>query len=167
MQKQAAPKSKPLAAALAGLMCTSAMATDQPQDNVDVDQIAPPISTTNTEQIRSKSRDVEEVDIDQLPETLEPGKNDNESQLEKGIAPARTLTSEVLAAWSLIRERGLTPTPDLIAREIGPDKLAEFLASNPAAGNILATGVEPDGNARPDSAQKLPDGVIVVQPGTG
>jgi hypothetical protein len=110
---------------------------------------------------------VEEVDIDQLPETLEPGKNDDESQLEKGIAPARTLTSEVLAAWSLIRERGLTPTPDLIAREIGPDKLAEFLASNPAAGNILATGVEPDGNARPDSAQKLPDGVIVVQPGTG
>ena len=165
MRKRDQQKCRLVAALLTCLLTSSVMATEPQSDTIDVDQINSQTNTTEAEQIQPKSGNTEQVGVDQLPESLEPGKNVNEDELEKSSTPARTLTAEVIAAWSLIRERGQTPTPDLIAREIGPDKLAEFLASSPVAGNILATGYDPD--AQTDPAPKLPDGVLIIQPGSG
>lgn len=160
------PKTRPWAAALSGLISTTAIAAEPPPEDVGVDQIMPSPAAADAEQIKPKTPDTGALALDQLPESLEPGKNANEGQLEKGIAPARTLTGDVIAAWSIIRDRGQTPTPDLIAREIGPDKLAEFLASHPAAGSVLATGIEPDGQVQTDPESR-PDGVVVSPPGSG
>lgn len=152
---------------LAGLLNVSAGAPAPPPDEIGVDQIGSTgAAAADTAQIQIKQPQADNVGLDQLPETLQPGRDAAESKLEQGITPARTLTAEVISAWALIRERGQTPTPDLIAREIGPDKLAEFLASNPAAGNILATGAEA-GTPPADPTPEAGDGVIVLPPGSG
>lgn len=84
------------------------------------------------------------VPFSQLPQDLQQSNDANENDLASKSSPEATLTADVLRAWSQIRGRGQTPTPDLIAREIGPDRLAEFLATTPAAANVLATGTLPD-----------------------
>ncbi|MGL5837947.1 MAG: hypothetical protein ACRCY3_05530 [Sphingorhabdus sp.] len=150
-----------------GFFGAAAIFAAQSSDNIGVDQISAPTDATETKQIILPTQRKQGVGVDQLPETLEPASDGDEGQLGRTAAPERTLTSEVLAAWSLIRERGQTPTPDLIAREIGPDKLAEFLATNPAAGNILATGVEPDSSGHSEPAQKSSDSFVILPPGKG
>lgn len=125
-----------MALAAAGLLASAALAgmsAAQQSDVVGAEQIAGPPQT---------SRDT--VNVIQLPPGLEPLARGDEEALGKADAPPPSLTADVIAAWNLIRARGQTPTPDLIAREIGPDKLAEFLATTPAAASILATGTEPD-----------------------
>lgn len=140
--------------AFVGLL-TAVSAFAGPAQDIGVDQIGAASSlAAATEQIRPKAvtSAPSEIGVDQLPETLQPKADGSEDSLGRNAGPAPTLADEVLAAWNLIRQRGQTPTPDLIAREIGPDKLAEFLASSPAAGSILTTGVEPDpkqGESRP------------------
>ncbi len=98
-----------------------------------------------TRQIPTKSDDQRRViAFNQLPPDLEQSKDANENELVSKTTPEASLTADVLRAWNQIRSRGQTPTPDLIAREIGPDKLAEFLATSPAAASVLATGSLPD-----------------------
>lgn len=98
-----------------------------------------------TRQIPMRSEDQRRpVAFSQLPSDLQQSKDANENELASKSSPEASLTADVLRAWSQIRERGQTPTPDLIAREIGPDRLAEFLATSPAAASVLATGMLPD-----------------------
>jgi hypothetical protein len=121
------------------------------REAVSADQVAPAARTTlGTEQVNRQPQSP--VGVTQLPSDLQPLAPGSEAQLEAEAGPPRTLTAEVLAAWNLIRTRGQVPTPDLIAREIGPGKLAEFLASSPGAANVLATGQEPDSNVAPPGA---------------
>lgn len=84
--------------------------------------------------------------VDQLSDTLEPIADSGETALVRQDHPKGDLASEVVAAWNMIRQRGQTPTPDLIANEIGADKVAEFLAGGGQAARILATGQIPDSN---------------------
>jgi hypothetical protein len=57
-------------------------------------------------------------------------------------SPRKELYREVAAVWEAIRRRGQQPTPELIAREIGPDNLARFLSTFPGAENMF--GVDSD-----------------------
>ena len=82
--------------------------------------------------------------VDQLSDTLEPMADSDEDALASHDRPKADLTSQVIAAWNVIRQRGQTPTPDLIANEIGADKVAEFLALGGPAASVLATGQLPD-----------------------
>ena len=97
-------------------------------------------------------------DVDQLPDTLEPINKGDEDALAQGSQPTGDLTQQVIAAWNLIRDRGQTPTPDLIASEIGADKVAEFLAMGGGAARVLATGQLPDTGTQPD----VPKGPIQI-----
>lgn len=97
-------------------------------------------------------------DVDQLPDTLEPINQGDEDALTQGGHPSVDLTYQVIAAWNLIRDRGQTPTPDLIASEIGADKVAEFLAMGGGAARVLATGQLPDTSTQPE----VPKGPIQI-----
>jgi hypothetical protein len=97
-----------------------------------------------TRQIPTKRQDQRRVAFNQLPSNLEQAKDAKEDELVSKTTPEANLTADVLRAWNQIRNRGQTPTPDLVAREIGPDRLAEFLATSPAAASVLATGNLPD-----------------------
>src|SRR3546814_17335112 len=57
-------------------------------------------------------------------------------------SPRADLYAEVAAVWELIRRRGQQPTPELIAREIGPDLLARFLNTFPGSEGMF--GVDSD-----------------------
>jgi hypothetical protein len=57
-------------------------------------------------------------------------------------SPRKDLYREVAAVWETIRRRGQQPTPELIAREIGPDNLARFLSTFPGSENMF--GVDSD-----------------------
>ncbi len=141
------------------------------QSQVSIDQIGPPNGSTQTEQIGSKrlpkpsaktpaipAQQASTIGVEQLSEDLEPSADSNEAGLKNTTKPEANLNAQVITAWQQIRERGQTPTPDLIAREIGPDKLAEFLATNPAAGSILATGEEPEPPPKPNDGPVTPEG---------
>lgn len=49
------------------------------------------------------------------------------------VSPEATLYGQVAAVWEVIRRRGQQPTPELIAREIGPDMLSRFLTQFPGS----------------------------------
>lgn len=111
-----------------------------------------------TRQIPIKPEDQRRpVAFNQLPSNLQQSKDANENELASKSSPEASLTADVLRAWNQIRERGQTPTPDLIAREIGPDRLAEFLATSPGAGSVLATGMVPDQQEASDLPPPAPD----------
>ncbi|MCM8732188.1 hypothetical protein ACFO8O_14585 [Hephaestia sp. GCM10023244] len=67
-----------------------------------------------------------------------------ESELEQATprSPRADLYAEVAAVWEVIRRRGQQPTPELIAREIGPDMLARFLNTFPGSEGIF--GIDSD-----------------------
>lgn len=114
--------------------------------------------TDATRQIPRKSEEQRRpVAFNQLPPNLQQSQDANENELASKSSPEASLTVDVLRAWSHIRERGQTPTPDLIAREIGPDRLAEFLATSPAAANVLATGMLPDRQGGSEPPTPAPD----------
>lgn len=92
-------------------------------------------------------------DVDQLSDTLEPLGEGDETELVSRGDPKGDLTSQVITAWHAIRQRGQTPTPDLIASEIGAEKVAEFLAGGGQAASVLATGQLPEGAPPPYDPQ--------------
>lgn len=75
------------------------------------------------------------ADVAQLPDTAraDDGDSDEEALLAARIMPTRTTSAEVARAFEIIRSRGQVPTPELIAREIGPDALQSYLQTNPGA----------------------------------
>lgn len=69
-------------------------------------------------------------------------------------SPRKDLYREVATVWEAIRRRGQQPTPELIAREIGPDNLARFLTTFPGSENMF--GVDSD-QLPVDPAPSAPD----------
>lgn len=80
----------------------------------------------------------------QLPSDLRAASDDpdQETGLTSPDTASPDLMSEVARAWYVIRSRGQQPTPELIAREIGPDMLTAFLNQYPN-GVALITSQDP------------------------
>ena len=109
-----------------------------------ISQATSPASRGAVEQLGQRERATARVrqlpaDAEMLPSAPEP-----EQKLEQVTrrSPNATLYAEVAAVWELIRRRGQQPTPELIAREIGPDALARFLNSFPGSEGMF--GVDSD-----------------------
>ncbi len=105
------------------------------------DQVLTPdeARTRRTEQVGTA--EPADVAVDQLPDTIDlPG---DAAGPEAGLAavpperPRDSLYLEVANAWEMIRRRGQQPTPELIAREIGPDMLARFLNQFPGSESMF------------------------------
>lgn len=141
------------------------------KEQVEVPQIdsAAPSRIASAENITPQQIDLSNpprIAVEQLPDTLEPSDNSDEASLDVERRPQADLAREVVNAWHTLRQRGRIPTPDLIASEIGADKVAEFLASGGEAASILATGSLPSSPAEPPPEQ-TPDGVVIIPPGKG
>lgn len=112
-----------------------------------------------------------QAQVGQLPGDLEVPDDDGtspESAISQPIqSPEAALISRVAEAWQVIRGRGQQPTPELIAREIGPDQLATFLDQNPEATDIFGK----DSDTLPvdvPGLEGLPDsGVLFIPPEGG
>jgi hypothetical protein len=143
------------------LIAMSAAATTVPQPSIAyIEQIgvAARKRMEATRQIPMKIEDQRRpVAFNQLPSDLQQSNDANENELASKSSPEASLTADVLRAWNQIRGRGQTPSPDLIAREIGPDRLAEFLATSPAAASVLATGTLPDTQNAGEPPTPAPD----------
>lgn len=114
--------------------------------DTSVDQIgaSSPMPAPTTEVTR-----ITDTSVGQLSGNLDSRWDNAENDLSLAPSQQKTLAVEVVEAWQRIRARGQTPTPDLIGQEIGQDKVAIFLASNPLAANVIVTGELPD-SERPD-----------------
>ncbi len=88
---------------------------------------------------RDDSRD--NIAVSQLPGNLEAisGSGPEGSIGSDTVSPEIKLYEKVAQVWYTLRQRGIQPTPERIAEEIGPDQLARFLDQNPSAGNIFGT----------------------------
>lgn len=92
----------------------------------------------------------------QLPAGLDPLSNDPEQ--ETSLTPPEPavpdMMGQVIRAWHVIHNRGQQPTPELIAREIGPDALTAFLNQYP---NGVAIITSPEPPKAPPPATLPPD----------
>ena len=114
--------------------------------DTSVDQIGASLPTpAPTTEVTRKT----DTEVGQLSGNLDARWGNAENDLSLAPPQQKTLAMEVVEAWQRIRARGQTPTPDLIGQEIGQDKVAIFLASNPLAANVIVTGELPD-NERPE-----------------
>ena len=146
------------------LMLQGAPAAEPPA--VQVEQVAPDqkassaVSAPNI--TTSPVRDP--ADVPQLPQTLEAPRESarGEAVLSSGEDSKKNLAAEVARAVEFIRQRGQQPTPETLAREIGPDALATYLNQDPSHVGIFSApeNSHPNPSADPD----LPDGVQVVLP---
>ena len=99
-------------------------------------------------------------DIDVVDEGAAPENDIREGQPQ---SPELVLYAQVAEVWSTLRAQGLQPTPELIAREIGPDTLSQFLTEFPGA--EAAIGSDAEKLPEPDAGSlTLPDGTIIVLP---
>lgn len=106
-------------------------------------QIAHPSAETRVGAIGVERRS---TTVNQLPPQLDVAADEAapEAGLEAPpVDPDRALQAEVLRTWQSLRQRGQQPTPELVAKEIGPEALARFLATSPGAERLF------DGNAAP------------------
>lgn len=148
------------------------LATDQPpvRDPAElaVDQLAQPRG--NSADIRVDDLGAPDgraaVSVSQLPEDLEADDAAAESEPSLASQDKTDLTGEVARAFELIRERGQQPTPELIAREIGPDRLAAYLNQNPEGVDIFTRDALPDPTQSTDP-DLTTGGVIVLPPSDG
>ncbi len=125
-------------------------------------QIGRPTADTRIGTIGGERRS---ATVNQLPPMLDVGTNHAAPEAELEVAPAdpdRALQAEVLRAWQSLRQRGQQPTPELVAKEIGPEALARFLATSPGAerlfdGQVLPPAPPPPapipGDADPDGGR--------------
>lgn len=106
-----------------------------------VNQIGPPREKGGDRVEQVDVRKSTSVAVEQLPDTIDLPRDDSgpEGSLEKLTVehPRAELYREVATAWEMIRRRGQQPTPELIAREIGPDMLARFLNQFPGSEGIF------------------------------
>ncbi len=119
------------------------------RSGVGVQQIMPMTETPTTppnpiEQVGGKEK--RSAGVTQLPADAELDPSATGPEVDLGAvthhSPEADLYAEVAAVWLLIRRRGQQPTPELIAREIGPDMLAKFLNSFPGSEKMF--GVDSD-----------------------
>jgi hypothetical protein len=146
------------------------LANDKNIDNLSVEQIggAPTNSTASDYQIATQATGKnDKALVGQLPPDLEiPPDDDSQPEIAISrpiVSPEAALYGQVAEAWQVIRQRGQQPTPELIAREIGPDTLATFLDQNPAAADIFGR----DSDTLPadiPGLEGVPDGGIEILP---
>ncbi|PZU57583.1 MAG: hypothetical protein DI547_12930 [Sphingobium sp.] len=128
-------------------------ATDKPRADTSsgIDQIGTReggLDAGAQEQIDAGRRgaDAHETGIEQLPRNARLTDDDANPEQEIGVVDSadgrRALYDEVAGVWQTIRQRGQQPTPELIAREIGPEALSQFLNSFPGANTIF--GIDSD-----------------------
>lgn len=105
--------------------------------------------------------------VQQLPPTLDAPTDHStgEDTLVRGD-DRKTLASEVARAAELMRQRGQQPTPEALAREIGPDALAAFLNQDPAALDSYSAPKE-DSGAQPPMPHGGDGAVIIMPPNPG
>lgn len=104
--------------------------------------------------------------VQQLPPTLEaPAEHSHgEGNLVRGDE-RKTLAGEVARTAELMRQRGQQPTPEALAREIGPDALATFLDQDPASqGSQNAPKDEAGGQSVPQGNERA---VIILPANPG
>ncbi|MBB5704843.1 hypothetical protein [Sphingopyxis panaciterrulae] len=104
-------------------------------DAVDVEQVQAPSGKCQGSIDQVGAVAPSDPTIQQLPETMELPRDAAapEADLVRTERPRASLYLEVANAWEVIRRRGQQPTPELIAREIGPDMLARFLNQFPGS----------------------------------
>ncbi|WP_141395871.1 hypothetical protein [Sphingomonas spermidinifaciens] len=111
------------------------------QARVRSDQISPQAART-VAPLPAISPTNRSAGINQLPGNLEAreGAEAPESVLSTSApTPDRVLHAEVLRTWNQLRQRGQQPTAELLAKEIGPEALARFLATYPGAERLFET----------------------------
>jgi hypothetical protein len=125
--------------------------------NVATEQVAIVGSGT-----RSDNKD--NIAIVQLPGNLEAisGTGPEGSIGADSVSPEVRLYEKVAQVWYTLRQRGIQPTPERIAEEIGPDQLARFLDQNPEAGNIF--GKDSDTLPLPRPGDESSGGAIELIP---
>lgn len=120
-------------------------------------QIAKPTADTRVGAIGGERRSTA---VSQLPPMLDVGPNEAapETELESvPVDPDRALQAEVLRTWQSLRQRGQQPTPELLAKEIGPEALARFLATSPDAERLFDGHTAPP---LPPPAAPIPDDTV-------
>jgi hypothetical protein len=120
-----------------------------------IDQIAPfPSSRPNDapEQIDRANRATS--DIDQLPPDARVGDDSDNPEEQVGLSDSSdqkdALYAQVAEVWHVLRMRGQQPTPELIAREIGPERLSAFLNIFPGATGMFGIDSDTLPIARPE-----------------
>lgn len=91
----------------------------------------------------------------QLPDDIEVSEGDQgpeTSLVSDRVSPRAELYTEVAEVWAALRKQGQQPTPELIAREIGPDTLTRFLDQFPGAEQIFGRDSDNLPLAYPESA---------------
>lgn len=143
-------------------------------ERLGVDQIVLPKQGASSDDFQIKpvaSDESGQAQVGQLPGDLEVPDDDGkspESAISQPIqSPEAALFGRVAEAWQVIRERGQQPTPELIAREIGPDQLATFLDQNPAATDIFGQDSDTLPIEDVPGLEQLPDGGIFLIPPQG
>lgn len=124
--------------------------SERPKEGAVVSQIETDAKATQRARIESVDVAVGETRktsavIGQLPSDAQAPDDGVGPEANIGISapgPAGGLYGEVAEVWTMIRKRGLQPSPELIAREIGPDTLAQFLDKYPGAADMF--GVDQD-----------------------
>ena len=129
---------------------------------MQIEQLAPP-KTSATTQIVVDDKPVRAADVAQLPDTARAvdGESDEEALFAARTTPTRTTSAEVARAFEVIRSRGQVPTPELIAREIGPDALQAYLQANPGA--LPEPVLVPRDPILPEPGKGVP-GTIIIPP---
>ncbi|MGB7407505.1 MAG: hypothetical protein WA908_03300 [Pontixanthobacter sp.] len=107
-------------------------------DALSIEQIDTTAERTQAAQIDLPGKDAARGgNIAQLPgdiEAIDPADPAAEQIISRPVeSPEARLYAQVAEVWETIRSRGQQPTPELIAREIGPDSLTTFLDQNPGA----------------------------------
>lgn len=125
----------------------------QPSDGPAADVSAPNIGSATDNP----------TSVSQLPNTLDAPREapKGEAALASG-GEEKDLAAEVARALEFIRQRGQQPTPEILAREIGPDALAAYLNQDPAHIDIFST--TNDRQPLPADDPAVPDGVQLIRP---
>lgn len=112
-----------------------------------------------------------EAGVSQLPDDIEiidkDGKGPEQAIVRPVDSPEARLYSQVAEVWEVIRQRGQQPTPELIAREIGPDALASFLDQNPGAESIFGRDSDNLPLPSPDGLDLPGGGTLILPPTDG
>lgn len=129
-----------------------------------VDQVVPPTASATVQRLPvASTKPSQAATVTQLPSSLEPVRPDQEERLAPGPAPAgnNKAAADVARAIGVIRGRGQLPTPELIAREVGPDVLDSYLTQlNNGAAGVAPTAQQP----LPGDTDKVPAGTTVIPP---
>jgi hypothetical protein len=125
-------------------------------DQISLPAAPAPSPRTNVSQIAADEKTAERV------------KDAPESAIgEVQQSPEQALYEQIAQVWTTIRKRGQQPTPELIAREIGPDQLTKFLGQIPDASKIFGVDSDKLPLARPGE-EAVPLGAgIIIQPAQG